>query len=441
MKSQYAHKLHDQYYAAIAQSVLQTSDPSETFMQFRGRLALTFGSQSHSGKVSSRTAAIETTASVISEVSREPKMSKNSQQRQHKINQQATKISSLEAQNQKLAQLLEPKFLVETITKAVASNLNINIDKKSQQNEQTSGYTSKPYLGKPRPSKLAPGIDGSLNPELSCQYCKDTGHLKENCVKLNRRLALENKQPDRLPTKKDRETKTSFGHGPIQGEDVSGPHGYEEQCLKIQLQNTSILAETKMEIMQHAVAKCPKVCISAHGIQIPSLLDSGSEVTLLRQSYFDQHILPKIKPATGEKADAHCLFKLTVANDGQMPIKMYTELDLTFLGLKVPKVGVLIAEEPNQVLDKKHQTRLPGIIGWNLIWLSYDVFIKKYGTTGFDSFICPEGVNPLLFSQLCIFHHSNVQKTNTLGATSEVMSQNIEMSKSPKTDDLSKKKD
>ena len=78
LKSQYAHKLHDQYYAAIACSVLQTSDPSETFTQFRGRLALTFGSRSRLGRVSSRTAAIETTASVISEVSREPKLSKNS---------------------------------------------------------------------------------------------------------------------------------------------------------------------------------------------------------------------------------------------------------------------------------------------------------------------------------------------------------------------------
>ena len=223
-------------------------------------------------------------------------------------------------------------------------------------------------------------------------------------------------------------------------ENVSGPHDYEEKCLKIQLRNTSILAKTKMEMMQCAVAKCPKVCISALGIQIPSLLDSGSEVTLLQQSYFDQHILSKIKLATGEKADAHCLFKLTVANDEQMPIKMYTEIDLTFLGLKVLKVHVLIAEEPNQVLDKNHHTRLPGIIGWNLIWLSYDMFIQKYGTTGFDSFICPEGVNPLLFSQLYIFHHSNVQKTNTLGAASEVMSQSIKASKSPKTDDLSKKK-
>ena len=47
----------------------------------------------------------------------------------------------------------------------------------------------------------------------------------------------------------------------------------------------------------------------------------------------------------------------------------------------------------------------------------------------------------MLFSQLCIFHHSNIWKTNTLGATSEVMSQSIKASKSPKTDDLSKKKD
>ena len=78
LKSQYAHKLHDQYYAAIAHSVLQTSGPLETFTQFRGHLALTFGSRSRSGKVSSWTAAIETTASVISEVSREPKLSKNS---------------------------------------------------------------------------------------------------------------------------------------------------------------------------------------------------------------------------------------------------------------------------------------------------------------------------------------------------------------------------
>ena len=75
-------------------------------------------------------------------------------------------------------------------------------------------------------------------------------------------------------------------------EKKSGPQtDHEEKDLIYQINNTSILAGTKIEIMQHAAAKCPKVCISTFGIQIPSLLDCGSKVTLLWQSYFNKHIL------------------------------------------------------------------------------------------------------------------------------------------------------
>ena len=193
--------------------------------------------------------------------------------------------------------------------------------------------------------------------------------------------------------------------------------------------------------MQRAVARSPKVCINAHGIQIPSLLDSGSDVMLLRQAYFEKHLLPKIQEATGEKAEAHQLVHLTVANNGQLPVKMYTELDINFLGLKVPNAGVLIVDDPTQVLDKKHQTKLPGIVGWNLIWLSYNVFVEQYGASGFDSFVCPEGVNPLLFSQLCVHHHSNTDNNNKLGVSSNPVSQQTEQISSPNTDDLCKKKD
>ena len=65
-----------------------------------------------------------------------------------------------------------------------------------------------------------------------------------------------------------------------------GPHNpnYETELIRC-IHSASISAETKLEIMQHAVARSPKVCINAHGIQIPSLLDSGSDVTLLRQAY------------------------------------------------------------------------------------------------------------------------------------------------------------
>ena len=59
--------------------------------------------------------------------------------------------------------------------------------------------------------------------------------------------------------------------------------------------------------------------------------------------------------------EAHTLFKHTVVNVKQVPIKMYTELNITFLGLKVPNVGMLIIEYPNQLLDRKHQAMLPDI--------------------------------------------------------------------------------
>ena len=217
-----------------------------------------------------------------------------------------------------------------------------------------------------------------------------------------------------------------------------GPHetNYEEELIRL-IHSASILAITKLEIMQCAVARSPKVCISAHRIQIPSLLDLGSDVMLPRQSYFEKHLLPKIQAVTGKKADAHQLFHLTVANDGQLPVKMYTELDISILGLKVPNVGILIIADLSQVMEKKHQSKLPGNIGWNLIQLSYNAFVEKYGTSGFYSFVCLGGVNPLL----CVYHHSNTNNSSVLGVSFQLVSQQSEQVESPNLDDMYKKKD
>ena len=143
---------------------------------------MTFSGHSRLGKTGSHTASLEVSSCVIYEVSGECKLSKNSRQRQNKVNQQFSQISGLEAQNKKLSQLLEPNFLVETITQAVASSLKMG--RNTKPDNSPNGYNSKPYLGMPHPSQLAPGVNGSLDPALTCQYCKDTSHLKENCVKL-----------------------------------------------------------------------------------------------------------------------------------------------------------------------------------------------------------------------------------------------------------------
>ena len=58
--------------------------------------------------------------------------------------------------------------------------------KKSVSEQETRG---KPFLGTNMPPKLSKGLDGSLDPNLSCQYCKDTGHERETFRWLLKKLA------------------------------------------------------------------------------------------------------------------------------------------------------------------------------------------------------------------------------------------------------------
>ena len=177
-------------------------------------------------------------------------------------------------------------------------------------------------------------------------------------------------------------------------------------CIMRSISSRGILGKDKIEIMQQAVARCPIISVASMGVLTPSLLDSGSKVSLIRHSYFKEHLLPKIEMPMGEKSGAHNLFNLTAANDGQLPIRKDIKLDVNFMGMKVWNVGFLIINEPNKVLEKKHHTKLPGIISWNLIWLAFEVFKNKYGEESFNSFQCLVGVNPLLFSQVCLYYYA-----------------------------------
>ena len=81
----------------------------------------------------------------------------------------------------------------------------------------------------------------------------------------------------------------------------------------------------------------PRSIWNTKGYQISSLLDSGSDVTLIWQSYFGENLIYLVKVHSGGKSEAHTLFHLTVANDEQLPITKYIELDLNFMGLMVPR--------------------------------------------------------------------------------------------------------
>ena len=102
------------------------------------------------------------------------------------------------------------------------------------------------------------------------------------------------------------------------------------------------------------------------------------------------------------------LFNLTSASGRAIPVSRYVELDIEFLGLHVPRVRFLITQNPNKVLDPDHRTRFPGILRWNLVKLAYQEFLKKHNIDAFQDFECLDRVNPLLFSQLCIYYYADV---------------------------------
>ena len=132
--------------------------------------------------------------------------------------------------------------------------------------------------------------------------------------------------------------------------------------------------ETKQCVMKRAVSQCPSVPIEVLGQKVPSLLDSGSMITLVHKGYFLKNILPLLQGSAGKLTEAHSLFQLSAANNEVMLVSKYFEPDITILGFKIPWVGFLVVKDPNTLLEPQHSTQLLGVIGCNLIWLGCEEF-------------------------------------------------------------------
>ena len=65
------------------------------------------------------------------------------------------------------------------------------------------------------------------------------------------------------------------------------------------LVNNAVSLETKQWVMQRAMSSCPKVTLNVQGKGVPSLLDSGSMVTLIQEGYFEKKYSPFVKGQFG----------------------------------------------------------------------------------------------------------------------------------------------
>ena len=130
----------------------------------------------------------------------------------HKTEEESTiaaQLSMCIKDNQELHKKLDafdPNKIMEVVTQAVAGGYQKSFQKPNTYQKSTNPFVpsqqkpqasqnrkqfGKPYLGPPREPQVTPGADGSLNPALSCKYCKDMGHNVSNCAKVKRKEALK----------------------------------------------------------------------------------------------------------------------------------------------------------------------------------------------------------------------------------------------------------
>lgn len=136
-----------------------------------------------------------------------------------------------------------------------------------------------------------------------------------------------------------------------------------------------------------------------------SLLDSGSEVSLIRQSCFERHFDKELM------TDAHKYFNLSAANEQRIPCVGYAELDVEIDGLLVPRVGFLVMRDPDTMVERRKERR-PVVAGCNLLKLACEALEYHHGSSIFDTCKSPSGVSEMLYSTLSMYHHGCLSPTS-----------------------------
>ena len=87
------------------------------------------------------------------------------------------KLDGAIAKNAQIRELLNPATLQTAFTNALQA---------LGQHFRTQGK----FFGKRRDPVVAAGIDGTTDPDKSCNYCKGMGHEKDNCLHLKSTMHL-----------------------------------------------------------------------------------------------------------------------------------------------------------------------------------------------------------------------------------------------------------
>ena len=175
----------------------------------------------------------------------------------------------------------------------------------------------------------------------------------------------------------------------------------------------------KIDIMQQAVAPCLEIIMSIKGKSTRSLLDSGSEVTLMNESYYKEHIEHRLLPSSGSYNNSHNRFSLRGIEEGHIKLSKHFKCDIDVGGQLLHRVGILVKKDKIPLVDSKGQkAKTPALLGSNLICIAVNEFCETFGEDCLRLFECHRGISPLSFSTLCLYYYAHIHKKSGVGASS-----------------------
>ena len=98
-------------------------------------------------------------------------------------------------------------------------------------------------------------------------------------------------------------------------------------------------------------------------MKINCLVDTGSEVSTITESFFKEHFLPLGKQLLTDRR----WLTLTAANGIEIPYIGYIELDVDVLGVTIPSRGILVVKDSDGSLLSSRKKEIPSLMGMNII--------------------------------------------------------------------------
>jgi len=181
---QFANGLKEEVTRAIARSLILTK-PGLDFIQFRTEVANISGSRTKKNSVKISTNQAEEEEAEIEQPA------KRSRKDQGNLDAQ---IQCLLEENKKMNRKIDHLASLQTakppdiFTEAVGTTQNRFQPRTASQNPRFQGPQKSSYQGRFEPPKPTKGKNGQLNVAETCNYCKNPGHLIDNCSKLQDRI-------------------------------------------------------------------------------------------------------------------------------------------------------------------------------------------------------------------------------------------------------------